>query len=83
VQLYIRDKIASVTRPVVELRAFERVTLAAGERRNIVFRLGPESFRIWNDKMQRVVEPGEFEILVGPNSVDLKSVTLTVSAADE
>jgi beta-glucosidase len=83
VQLYIRDKIASVTRPVVELRAFERVTLAAGERRNIVFRLGPESFRIWNDKMQRVVEPGEIEILDCPNSVDFKSVTQTVSAADE
>jgi beta-glucosidase len=83
VQLYIRDRIASVTRPVIELRGFERVTLAPGERRSVVFRLGPESFRMWNDNMQRVVEPGEFEILVGPNSVDLQGVTLTVEASDE
>jgi beta-glucosidase len=83
VQLYIRDRIASVTRPVIELRGFERVTLAPGERRSVVFRLGPESFRMWNDNMQRVVEPGEFEILVGPNSVDLQGVTLTVEAVDE
>jgi beta-glucosidase len=83
VQLYIRDRIASVTRPVIELRAFERVTLKPGERRNVVFRLGLESFRMWNDNMQRVVEPGEFDILVGPNSVDLQGVTLTVEAGDE
>lgn len=79
VQLYIRDKVSSVTRPVKELRAFERVTLAAGESRDVTFRIGPDSLQFWNDKMQRVVEPGEFEIMTGPNSVDLKSVTLTVA----
>jgi beta-glucosidase len=78
VQLYIRDRISSVTRPVKELRAFERVTLAAGERRTVTFTLDTGSFHMWNDKMQRVVEPGEFEIMTGPNSVDLQSVVLTV-----
>jgi beta-glucosidase len=79
VQLYIRDRISSVTRPVKELRAFERVTLAAGESRTVTFTLDRRSFHMWNDKMQRVVEPGEFEIMTGPNSVDLQSVVLTVN----
>ncbi|HWM28815.1 MAG TPA: glycoside hydrolase family 3 C-terminal domain-containing protein, partial [Woeseiaceae bacterium] len=78
VQLYIRDKVSSVTRPVMELRGFERVTLAPGERRTVTFTLDPASFHYWNDKMERVVEPGEFEIMVGPNSVDLESATLTI-----
>ncbi len=80
VQLYVRDKISSVTRPVKELRAFERVTLAPGESRDVTFKLGPDSFRMWNDRMQRVVEPGEFDIMTGPNSVDLQNVTLTINS---
>jgi beta-glucosidase len=78
VQVYIRDKISSVTRSVKDLKAFKRVTLKGGERQVLKFDLGPEAFQMWNDKMQRVVEPGEFDIMVGPNSVDLKTVTLTV-----
>jgi beta-glucosidase len=78
VQLYIRDKVSSVTRPVKELRAFERVTLGPGERTTVRFTLTPESFRMWNDRMERVVEPGEFEIMTGANSVDLESVTLSI-----
>jgi len=78
VQLYIRDRISSVTRPVRDLRAFNRITLAPGETQSVTFTLDASSLHMWNDKMQRVVEPGEFEIMTGPNSVDLKSVTLTV-----
>ena len=78
VQLYIRDKVSSVTRPIKELKAFERVTLAPGERTTVRFTLTPETFRMWNDKMEHVVEPGEFEIMTGPNSVDLDSVTLSI-----
>jgi beta-glucosidase len=78
VQLYLHDKIASVTRPVRELKAFERVTLDAGEGTTVTFTLTPDSFRLWNDKMEHVVEPGEFEIMTGANSVDLTSVTLTI-----
>jgi beta-glucosidase len=79
VQLYIRDKVSSVTRSVIDLKAFRRITLAAGEARAVSFTLTPEAFQMWNDKMKRVVEPGDFDIMVGPNSADLKSVLLTVS----
>ncbi|MCJ8157911.1 glycoside hydrolase family 3 N-terminal domain-containing protein [Sphingomonas sp. LaA6.9] len=79
VQLYVRDKISSVTRPLKELKGFERVTLKPGESRTLNFTLDERAFRMWNDKMKRVVEPGEFDIMVGPNSVDLKSVTLTIA----
>ncbi|AMK16593.1 beta-glucosidase [Sphingobium sp. MI1205] len=79
VQLYIRDKVSSVTRPVKELKGFERVTLKPGESRTVQFAVGPQSLQMWNDRMERVVEPGEFEIMTGNSSVDLKSTTLRVT----
>ena len=79
VQIYVRDKISSVTRSVKDLKAFKRVTLAAGETKNVAFTLNSEAFHFWNDKMQRVVEPGEFEIMAGSNSADVKPVTLTIT----
>jgi beta-glucosidase len=81
VQLYIRDSVSSATRPVKELRSFERVSLAPGEQRTVTFTLGPEALQFWNADMRRVVEPGAFEIMTGPNSVDLQAITLTVTAA--
>jgi len=78
VQLYIRDRLASVTQPFKVLKAFRRVTLEPGERQSVEFTLGPDTFRIWNAAMERVVEPGEFEIMTGPNSVELKSAVLTI-----
>jgi beta-glucosidase len=78
VQLYVHQRVSSVTRPIKELKAFERISLAPGESKTVSFALGPEAFRLWNAAMQRVVEPGEFEIMVGPNSVDLKTVLLTI-----
>ena len=78
VQLYLHQTVASVTRPIKELKAFERVSLAAGERKIVSFTLAPESFRMWNIDMQRVVEPGAFELMVGPNSVDLKTAVLHI-----
>jgi beta-glucosidase len=78
VQLYVHQRVASVTRPVKELKAFRRITLAPGESQTVNFVLTPESFRMWNVAMQRVVEPGEFDIMAGPNSVDLKSTVLTI-----
>ncbi len=70
VQLYIRDMAASRTRPVKELRGFERVTLRAGERRRVSFQLTPEHLGFYNRDMRFVVEPGEFMVYVGPNSVE-------------
>jgi beta-glucosidase len=78
VQLYVHDKVSSVTRPLKELKGFQRVTLAPGERRTLTFALDAQAFRFWNDEMRRVVEPGEFEIMVGGNSVELKTATLTI-----
>lgn len=79
VQLYIRDDVSSVTRPVEELKGFRRVTLAPGETKTVSFDVTPEALQFWNADMHRVVEPGTFTIMVGPNSVDLKKTSLTVS----
>jgi beta-glucosidase len=78
VQLYLHDVVSSVTRPVKELKGFRRVTLAPGESTTVQFTLDREAFALWNEQMKRVVEPGAFEIMVGPSSVDLKSATLEV-----
>ncbi|KQV55880.1 MULTISPECIES: glycoside hydrolase family 3 N-terminal domain-containing protein [unclassified Caulobacter] len=79
VQLYIHDEAASVTRPVLELKHFKRVTLAPGAKTTVTFEIKPSDLWMWNLDMKRVVEPGDFSILVGPNSVDLKKATLTVA----
>ena len=79
VQLYVRDDHASVTRPVLELKRFQRVSLQPGERRTVTFELTPRDLSFWNVDMKRVVEPGTFTIYAGPNSVDLKEAKLTVA----
>lgn len=78
VQLYIRDRVSSVTRPVKELKGFERVRLAPGESKTVTLPITTESLHFYNRDMQRVVEPGEFEIMVGNSSVDHKMTILTV-----
>jgi len=79
VQLYVRDDEASVTRPVLELKRFMRVSLRPGERRTVAFELTPADLSLWNQRMRRVVEPGTFTISAGPNSATLRSATLTVT----
>ncbi|MGH9958683.1 MAG: beta-glucosidase BglX, partial [Pyrinomonadaceae bacterium] len=71
VQLYIRDVVASVTRPVKELKGFQRVTLQPGEKKRVEFVLTQEHLGFWNRAMRFVVEPGEFKVMVGPNSADV------------
>ncbi len=78
VQLYIRDEISSVTRPVKELRGFRRITLEPGATQTVEFALGPAELSFLNRDMKRVVEPGSFKIMVGGNSVDLIETTLNV-----
>jgi beta-glucosidase len=78
VQIYVHQLLSSVTRPIKELKAFERITLNPGESKTVTFVLTSEAFRMWNASMQRVVEPGAFEIMAGPNSVDLKTVLLNI-----
>ncbi|MYM87025.1 beta-glucosidase [Rugamonas sp. FT82W] len=79
VQIYIRDDVSSVTRPVLELKAFKRVTLQPGEQRTLSFDITPADLWFYNIDMKRVVEPGSFTIHAGPDSVRLKSVKLMVS----
>ncbi len=78
VQVYLRDLVSSVTRPVKELAGFKRVTLQPGETRAVDIPIRADAFAFWNRDMKRVTEPGEFSIMVGPNSQDLQETTLTV-----
>jgi beta-glucosidase len=71
VQLYIRDVAASITRPVKELKGFQRVTLQPGEKKRVEFKLTSRELGFYSREMRFVVEPGEFKVMVGPNSVDL------------
>ena len=79
VQLYIRDVVASMTRPVKELKGFQRVSLQPGEKRRVEFVLGPEHLGFWNREMRYVVEPGEFQVMVGANSVDVLEAKFEVN----
>jgi beta-glucosidase len=79
VQLYIRDEVSSVTRPVKELKGFKRIHLEPGETRTVNFSLGPEELSLLDRDMHRVVEPGAFRIMVGGNSVDLMEIVLNIA----
>lgn len=78
VQLYIRDLVGSITRPVKELKGFERVELRAGEKRSVTFTLKPEQLGFYNANNKFVVEPGDFKIWVGQNSADGLEADFTV-----
>ncbi|MBN1887975.1 MAG: glycoside hydrolase family 3 C-terminal domain-containing protein [Thermoflexales bacterium] len=79
VQLYIRDQYSSVTRPVQELKAFQRITLQPGETRTVEFELGPGQLSFLGPDMWPVVEPGMFDVMVGPSSAQLHTVQLEVT----
>ena len=79
VQLYIRDEISSVTRPIKELRGFRRITLDPGQTKTVEFTLGFDDLSFLNRDMHRVVEPGTFKIMAGGNSVDLMETALMVA----
>jgi beta-glucosidase len=80
VQLYLHEMVSSVTRPVEELKGFRRVSLAPGQTTTVQFTLDREAFSMWDEHMRHVVEPGVFEIMVGPNSAELKKVMLEVTS---
>ncbi|HEX7506629.1 MAG TPA: glycoside hydrolase family 3 N-terminal domain-containing protein [Polyangia bacterium] len=81
VQLYIHDVVASITRPVKELRGFSRIRLKPGEAKRVDFKLGPEELAIFDRTMRRVVEPGKFDIMVGASSADIRQrATLEVAS---
>ena len=78
VQLYIRDLAASVARPVKELKRFARVTIAPGQTENVTFTLGADDLKFYNSDLDFVLEPGDFDIMTGPSSADVRTVRLTV-----
>jgi beta-glucosidase len=78
VQLYVRDDVGSVTRPVMQLRRFQRLTLAAGERRTVNFTLSVKDLAFYDLAMHRVAEPGTFHVYVGPNSRDVQSTMFSL-----
>jgi len=72
VQLYLRDEVASVTRPIKELKGFKRITLKPGEKRTVKFTIKSEHLSFLNREMKRVVEPGTFQIMIGASSEDIR-----------
>jgi beta-glucosidase len=82
VQMYIRDLVSSVTRPIKELKGFEKVSLPPGETKTVTLDITPDSLAFYDINMRFVVEPGEFEIMVGNSSrdSDLQKVVLQVKA---
>jgi beta-glucosidase len=76
VQLYIRDKVASVSRPLKELKGFQQVTLQPGEKRELVFNITTDDLRFYNSELQYIWEPGAFDIMVGPASDNVQGVTV-------
>jgi beta-glucosidase len=77
-QLYIHQRVASITRPVMELRGFKRVGLEPGQKTTVEFTLTPEELSLIDVNMNRVVEPGIFDLMVGPSSAETTSVPLEV-----
>ncbi|WP_035072057.1 beta-glucosidase BglX [Anditalea andensis] len=73
VQLYIRDVVASVTRPVKELKGFQKINLQAGESRTVTFEITPNDLMFYDYDLEHVWEPGAFEIMIGGNSEELKT----------
>jgi beta-glucosidase len=72
VQLYIRDVLASVARPVMELEGFSRVPLAPGQSKTVTFTLGPDELRMLDRDMHWIVEPGAFRVMIGASSKDIR-----------
>ncbi|UWZ84462.1 CIA30 family protein [Occallatibacter riparius] len=78
-ELYLHQRVASVTQPVMKLTRFERLTLKPGEKRTVEFSVTPDMLKIWDINMHHVIEPGVFNLMVGPSSDDTKTVKLTVA----
>lgn len=78
VQLYIHDQVAGISRPVKELKGFQRIHLAAGESKDVTFQITPELLKYYNYNLEYILEPGAFDLMIGPNSSNLKKVSFTV-----
>lgn len=77
VQLYIRDLVGSITRPVKELKGFEKIFLKAGESKTVTFKITPELLRFYDYDLKQVAEPGDFDVMIGGDSRNVRSARLT------
>jgi len=80
--LYVHQKVASVTRPVLQLKGVQRITLKPGETKKVEFTVTPDTLSMLNEDMHKVVEPGVFELKVGPSSDHTDKVLLTVTGVN-
>ena len=80
VQLYIRDLVGSTTRPVKELKGLERIYLQRGQTRTVTFKIAPEMLKFYDYDLQYVIEPGDFQVMIGSNSRDVKTAAFTVTS---
>jgi beta-glucosidase len=79
IQLYIHQRSGhTVVRPVKELKGFHRISLAAGETKTITFSITNDMLKHWTSAMKFEAEPGEYEIMVGPNSTDFQKISLNI-----
>ncbi|RYY10153.1 MAG: beta-glucosidase, partial [Chitinophagaceae bacterium] len=78
VQLYIRDELASLARPVMELKGFQRISLKAGETKTVSFKVGPEQLSMLDVNLKKIVEPGDFRIMIGASSKDIRLKTTLI-----
>jgi beta-glucosidase len=78
VQLYIRDNVGSVTRPVKELKAFRKVLIRSGEKKEIIIAISEEDLKFYDVNMNYAAEPGDFTIMVGTNSRDVMEAEFTL-----
>ena len=78
VQLYIRDLVGSVTRPVKELKGFQKIFLKAGESKEVTFKITPELLKFYDYDLNYVCEPGDFNLMIGGNSCDVKNASFTL-----
>jgi beta-glucosidase len=78
VQLYTRDLVGSMTRPVKELKGFQKISLKAGESREVTFTITEEDLRFYNASLKHVSEPGAFKVFIGPNSRDVKEADFSL-----
>jgi beta-glucosidase len=83
VQLYVGDEAASVTRPIMELRRFQRVALRAGESKTVRFTIGMDDLALYDAHMKRVAEPGWFRVYTGGNSRDVQDARFKLSTPDD
>lgn len=79
VQLYVRDEVASITRPIKELKGFDKIKLKVGESRTVTFDVKDEQLGFYNNQMKFVVEKGDFTFMVGGNSRDLQEIKYTLN----